>query len=58
MPFRANSGEWLYSGVQHIDISLEDQTVKVTTRDDVSYDTVHEKIKRTGKEILSEEMVD
>ena len=32
--------------------------VKVTARDDVSYDTVLEKIRKTGKEIISGKEID
>lgn len=38
-------------GVKNIDISLEKQTVDVTTVNGLSYDTVLEKIKKTGKEV-------
>lgn len=38
-------------GVKNIDISLEKQTVDVKTVNGLSYDTVLEKIKKTGKEV-------
>jgi len=39
-------------GVKEHKISLEDQSVRVVTDDSLSYDAVHEKIAKTGKEIL------
>lgn len=38
-------------GVKDIDISLENQSVKVKTRPDISYDAVLEAIKKTGKTV-------
>ncbi|KAF8418585.1 hypothetical protein EV426DRAFT_707712 [Tirmania nivea] len=45
-------------GVKEINIDLEEQTVKVTTAPECSYDTVYEKIHKTGKEIISGKQVD
>jgi len=44
-------------GVKEVEISLDDQTVKVTAGD-ISYGDVYEKIRKTGKEILSGKEVD
>lgn len=38
-------------GVQDVNISLEDQTVDVTTSDSLDYDTVHNTIAKTGKKV-------
>lgn len=43
-------------GVSNVDISLENQTVDVTT-DGVDYDTVYKTIEKTGKKINSGEVV-
>jgi copper chaperone len=45
-----------HSGLSSYDISLEDQTVIVKTSS-VSYDDVLAKIKKTGKEVRSGEVV-
>ena len=46
------------TGVKELDVSLETQTVKVTAGPELSYATVEEKIKKTGKEILSGKQID
>ena len=43
------------AGVTSYNVSLETQTADVTTNDKVSYDTVLEKIKKTGKTVVSGE---
>ncbi|KAF8476053.1 hypothetical protein BDZ91DRAFT_649699 [Kalaharituber pfeilii] len=45
-------------GIKAYDVSLEKQTVKVIAEPTVSYDDVSEKIKKTGKEILSGKTVE
>lgn len=40
-------------GVQDVKISLDDQTVDVTTVDGLDYDTVHNTIAKTGKTVNS-----
>ncbi|KAJ5951432.1 Heavy metal-associated domain HMA [Penicillium vulpinum] len=42
-------------GVKTFDVSLESQTVNVTTEPTLSYDAVLEKIKKTGKAVNSGE---
>ncbi|KAJ5159202.1 uncharacterized protein N7500_008853 [Penicillium coprophilum] len=42
-------------GVKTFDVSLETQTVNVITEPTLSYDTVLEKIKKTGKAVNSGE---
>ncbi|EKV14969.1 Heavy metal-associated domain, HMA [Penicillium digitatum] len=42
-------------GVKTFDVSLETQTVNVTTEPTLSYDNVLEKIKKTGKTVNSGE---
>jgi len=42
-------------GVKEYTVSLESQTADITTEDSVSYETVLEKIKKTGKEVQSGE---
>ncbi|CAP92860.1 Cytosolic copper metallochaperone [Penicillium rubens] len=42
-------------GVKTFDVSLETQTVNVTTEPTLSYDDVLEKIKKTGKAVNSGE---
>ncbi|KAJ5420068.1 hypothetical protein N7465_002587 [Penicillium sp. CMV-2018d] len=42
-------------GVKTFDVSLESQTVNVTTEPTISYDDVLEKIKKTGKTVNSGE---
>ncbi|KAK9236947.1 hypothetical protein V1525DRAFT_405468 [Lipomyces kononenkoae] len=44
-------------GVNDIKITLEDQKVVVKTKDNVSYDTVLNQIKKSGKEVRSGEVV-
>lgn len=44
-----------YLGVKSYNVSLDTQTADVTTTDEVSYDTVLEKIKKTGKTVVSGE---
>lgn len=39
------------NGVDNIDISLEKQTVDVTTADSLDYDTVYQTISKTGKKV-------
>ena len=39
-------------GVEDVKTDLETQLVSVTTTDAVSYDAVHAKISKTGKEIV------
>lgn len=38
-------------GVKNIDVSLEDQRVRVDTDESVGYEKVHETIAKTGKKI-------
>lgn len=40
-------------GVQNVDISLEKQSVDVTTASSLDYDTVYNTIAKTGKKINS-----
>ncbi|KAJ9636627.1 uncharacterized protein PV06_10123 [Exophiala oligosperma] len=42
-------------GVKEYNVSLDTQTADITTADSVSYETVLEKIKKTGKTINSGE---
>ncbi|KAF2648510.1 putative iron/copper transporter Atx1 [Lophiostoma macrostomum CBS 122681] len=42
-------------GVKSYDISLESQTAEIITDDSVDYDTLLEKIKKTGKTVNSGE---
>ncbi|KAJ5359893.1 Heavy metal-associated domain HMA [Penicillium concentricum] len=42
-------------GVKTFDVSLETQTVNITTEPTLSYDAVLEKIKKTGKAVNSGE---
>ncbi|EXJ75211.1 uncharacterized protein Z519_01555 [Cladophialophora bantiana CBS 173.52] len=42
-------------GVKNYTVSLDTQTADVTTEDSVSYETVLEKIKKTGKTVNSGE---
>jgi copper chaperone len=42
-------------GVESYNVSLESQTAEVTAADSLSYETVLEKIKKTGKTIKSAE---
>ncbi|EXJ59238.1 hypothetical protein A1O7_06670 [Cladophialophora yegresii CBS 114405] len=42
-------------GVKEFNVSLDTQTADVTTEDSVSYETVLEKIKKTGKQVNSGE---
>lgn len=42
-------------GVKSFDVSLENQTATVVTEPSVSYETVLEKIKKTGKTVNSGE---
>lgn len=44
-----------YLGVKSYNVSLDTQTADVTTTDEVSYNTVLEKIKKTGKTVVSGE---
>jgi copper chaperone len=41
--------------VQSYDVSLDKQTAEVVASDDLQYETVLEKIKKTGKEVKSGE---
>jgi copper chaperone len=43
------------AGVKEFNVSLDTQTADVTTEDSVSYETVLEKIKKTGKQVNSGE---
>ena len=43
-----------FTGIEKKEVSLENQTVDITTvDDDLTYDAVLEKIKKTGKQVLS-----
>ncbi|QIW97460.1 hypothetical protein AMS68_002978 [Peltaster fructicola] len=42
-------------GVKSYDVSLDSQTATVTTEPEVNYETVLEKIKKTGKKVNSGE---
>lgn len=44
-----------YAGVKSYDVSLEKQTADITTDDSVTYATLLEKIKKTGKVVNSAE---
>lgn len=50
--------DFSHLGVKVVEIDLKLQTVKVTAAPDLSYDTVYEKIHKTGKEIVSGKEVD
>ncbi len=43
------------TGVESYEVSLEHQTAEIKAADDLSYDTVLEKIKKTGKTVKSGE---
>jgi copper chaperone len=43
------------AGVKSFDVSLENQTAEIVTEDSLDYDTVLEKIKKTGKTVNSGE---
>jgi len=43
------------AGVKSFDVSLDTQTADIKTEDSVSYATVLEKIKKTGKKVNSGE---
>ena len=43
------------AGVQDYNVSLDTQTADITTDDTLAYDTVLEKIKKTGKTVNSGE---
>lgn len=43
------------TGVESYNVSLENQTAEITAADSLSYDTVLEKIKKTGKTVKSGE---
>jgi copper chaperone len=43
------------AGVKEYTVSLDTQTADITTEDSVSYETVLEKIKKTGKTVNSGE---
>lgn len=45
----------VHPGVKSYDISLENQTASIVTEDSLDYDTVLEKIKKTGKTVNSGE---
>lgn len=51
MPFSTNTR----AGVKSYDVSLDTQTATVTTEEGLSYETVLEKIKKTGKTVNSGE---
>jgi copper chaperone len=44
-----------FAGVESYNVSLETQTAEIQAADSLSYDTVLEKIKKTGKTIKSGE---
>lgn len=43
------------AGVESYNVSLENQTAEITAADSLDYDTVLEKIKKTGKTVKSGE---
>lgn len=43
------------AGVKSYNVSLETQTAEIVTEDSLDYDTVLEKIKKTGKTVKSGE---
>jgi copper chaperone len=43
------------AGVKSYNVSLETQTAEIVTEDSLGYDTVLEKIKKTGKKVNSGE---
>ncbi|KAL7776581.1 hypothetical protein CFE70_006997 [Pyrenophora teres f. teres 0-1] len=45
----------VFSGVESFNVSLETQTAEVTAADSLDYETVLEKIKKTGKTVKSGE---
>jgi len=45
----------LHTGVKSYDVSLDTQTAIITTEPSLDYDTVLEKIKKTGKKVNSGE---
>jgi copper chaperone len=45
----------IFTGVKSYNVSLENQTAEIITEDSLSYDTVLEKIKKTGKTVNSGE---
>ncbi len=45
----------LFKGVKSYNVSLETQTAEIVTEDSLDYDTVLEKIKKTGKTVKSGE---
>lgn len=45
----------LYTGVKSYDVSLDTQTALITTEESLDYETVLEKIKKTGKKVNSGE---
>lgn len=49
------SANILLAGVKSYNVSLDTQTADVTTEDDLSYEQVLEKIKKTGKTVNSAE---
>lgn len=51
----AHQHSQVLAGVKSFDVSLDTQTADVTTDDKVTYDTVLEKIKKTGKTVVSGE---
>jgi copper chaperone len=54
-PSHRDSFLTLLTGVKSFNVSLANQTAEITTEDSLAYETVLEKIKKTGKEIKSGE---
>jgi copper chaperone CopZ len=54
--FPANYLSFPSAGVKNFDVSLDSQTATVEAEDSLSYATVLEKIKKTGKQVNSGEM--
>jgi len=46
----------IFAGVKSYDVSLDTQTATITTEPTLDYETVLEKIKKTGKKVNSGEM--
>ena len=46
----------IFIGVKSYDVSLDTQTATITTEPTLDYETVLEKIKKTGKKVNSGEM--
>jgi copper chaperone len=54
-PATRATGSDYFAGVESYNVSLETQTAEITAADSLSYDTVLEKIKKTGKAVKSGE---